>query len=567
MCLRAGIAAANTSQLQYFDEPRSARRTRRDCYDDFYEQLVRVKNISVFPFAEKAQLLLVEYLRDDLDQPRAANWFLVTWTGENGHYSYAHAKYAGSNNNMGIEVDWRDMKGECPSSATLGTFTGALVGLITQLGQEHRVHLKKFAANLFPAKQYMTKRIYDKLQSVHYLTLQLAVILVAKVSKRQSAQQEWDAITERIRGSGESGAPLHLKIRAYHVDISRDDTEGPGLKLDDIATMVVPRHSYLRRIDPDGTRRFEDIKAEVSTTARRYFSLVLDPRSPKGKAEHARGLISTLDLYECFHLIRRQSNWAPETPRVALSEEEESSDTSDDDTVKEPPPPQIPATCNCKWCCKWVICEHTSLVASVFGPEYKVPDTLIAETPAARKKTNSIRGTAGVRRKKLLKEIAMTKSATKSKLTYMDRPLSPRPPQPPAEKRPARKFVIPEAGMPSDDEVLVVVLSPWPLLTDCEQVTLVSQESIMKKAVPDSRTLPPLPRIPRKGQRKSPDNQPSQAASAPPAAESSQPPSQAVSAQPAAESSQPSQRTTRSSQGGSQVRAVGSCYALPKMTS
>ena len=80
MCLRAGIAAANTSQLQYFDEPRSARRTRRDCYDYFYEQLVRVKNISVLPFAEDAQLLLVEYLRDDLDQPRAANWFLVTWS-------------------------------------------------------------------------------------------------------------------------------------------------------------------------------------------------------------------------------------------------------------------------------------------------------------------------------------------------------------------------------------------------------------------------------------------------------------------------------------------------------
>ena len=367
MCLRAGIAAANTSQLQYFDEPRSARRTRRDCYDDFYEQLVRVKNISVFPFAEDAQLLLVEYLRDDLDQPRAANWFLVTWTGENGHYSYAHAKYAGSNNNMGIEVDWRDMKGECPSSATLGTFTGALVGLITQLGQEHRVHLKKFAANLFPAKQYMTKRIYDKLQSVHYLTLQLAVILVAKVSKRQSAQQEWDAITERIRGSGESGAPLHLKIRAYHVDISRDDTERPGLKLDDIGSMVVPRQSEIAMIDPDGTRPLEDIKAEVSTTARRYYNMIMDPRSAKGKAEHERGLISTLDLYECFHLIRRQSNWAEETPRVALSEEEESSDTSDDDTEKEPPPPpppQIPATCNCKWCCKWVICEHTSLVAS-----------------------------------------------------------------------------------------------------------------------------------------------------------------------------------------------------------
>ena len=64
---------------------------------------------------------------------------------------------------------------------------------------------------------------------------------------------------ERIRRSGESGAPLHLKIRAYHVDISRYDTEGPGLQLNDIGTMVVPRQSYLKRIDPDGTGRFEDL--------------------------------------------------------------------------------------------------------------------------------------------------------------------------------------------------------------------------------------------------------------------------------------------------------------------
>ena len=57
--------------------------------------------------------------------------------------------------------------------------------------------------------------------------------------------------------SGESGAPLHLKIKAYHVDIARGDTQRPGLKMDDIITMVVPRQSYLKSIDPDGTRPFE----------------------------------------------------------------------------------------------------------------------------------------------------------------------------------------------------------------------------------------------------------------------------------------------------------------------
>ena len=115
---------------------------------------------------------------------------------------------------MGIKVDWRDMKGGCPPSATLGTFTGALVGLIEQLGQEHRVLLTKHVANLFPAKQFITKRIYDKLQSVHYLTLHLSVIFTAIRSKQLAAQNEWDAVAERIRRSGESGAPLHLKIRA-----------------------------------------------------------------------------------------------------------------------------------------------------------------------------------------------------------------------------------------------------------------------------------------------------------------------------------------------------------------
>ena len=120
------------------------------------------------------------------------------------------------------------------------------------------------------------------------------------------------------------------------------------MKLDDIGTTVVPWQSYLKRIDPDGTRRFEDVKAEVAAMAQRYFNLVLDPKSAEGQAELARGLISTLDVYECFHLIRRQSNWAEETRRVALSDKEES-DASDDDTVKEPPPSQIPATCNCKW--------------------------------------------------------------------------------------------------------------------------------------------------------------------------------------------------------------------------
>ncbi len=51
----------------------------------------------------------------------------------------AHAGHAGSNNNMGVnlKVDWRDMKRLVPPSATLATFTGALVKNIRDLCIEH----------------------------------------------------------------------------------------------------------------------------------------------------------------------------------------------------------------------------------------------------------------------------------------------------------------------------------------------------------------------------------------------------------------------------------------------
>ncbi len=51
---------------------------------------------------------------------------------------------------MGTEVDWRDMEGECPPSATLSTFTGTLVSLIGQIGNKHRVLLSKHEPTLFP---------------------------------------------------------------------------------------------------------------------------------------------------------------------------------------------------------------------------------------------------------------------------------------------------------------------------------------------------------------------------------------------------------------------------------
>ena len=102
----------------------------REKYDNFYAQVLKVKDIAILTFAELAQSLLVDYIRNVLLQPEAAEWFSTWWTGARGRYCLAHAGYGGSNNNMGVEVDWRDAKGLVPSSSTIGAYTGALVKFV-----------------------------------------------------------------------------------------------------------------------------------------------------------------------------------------------------------------------------------------------------------------------------------------------------------------------------------------------------------------------------------------------------------------------------------------------------
>ena len=107
--------------------------------------------------------------------------------------------------------------------------------------------------------------------------------------------------------------------------------------------------------------------------------------------------MDSLELYESFHLIQRQTTWG-----------------------------KFPWECICIRCIKWTLCEHTALMTSLFTPDVVVPDNLVAATPALRKKCSKIRGTAGPRRARLIKEIAKEKKST-SKIGFVDAPLPPQP--------------------------------------------------------------------------------------------------------------------------------------------
>jgi hypothetical protein len=60
--------------------------------------------------------------------------------------------------------------------------------------------------------------------------------------------------------------------------------------------------------DTYGTCPFEDVKKEIKEQAWRYYHLVMNPYSTKGKAASAQhSVVSTMDIYESFHLLQRNS--------------------------------------------------------------------------------------------------------------------------------------------------------------------------------------------------------------------------------------------------------------------
>ena len=150
----SGIAASNYSHVKYFSS--------RELYDHLYTILLRVVKIGVLSFAPVVQEQLVKRLAE-LD-PKASAWYRDFWTGVRGRYCSCHAGYCGSNNNVGVEVEWRDVKKICPPRANLGTFVGSLMHFIKQLGEEHKEFLiEQGNPNGFPIVPKFTKELWSRM--------------------------------------------------------------------------------------------------------------------------------------------------------------------------------------------------------------------------------------------------------------------------------------------------------------------------------------------------------------------------------------------------------------------
>ncbi len=77
--------------------------------------------------------------------------------------------------------------------------------------------------------------------------------------------------------------------------------------------------------------------------------------------------------------------------------------------------------CTCPDCFKNCVCVHCVLFASLFdgSEDLRVPDEYIAATVGLRKRYRRIKGTAGAKRRRLLREQAATKKKVESKIKFM----------------------------------------------------------------------------------------------------------------------------------------------------
>jgi hypothetical protein len=336
---------------------------------------------------------------------------------------------------MGVEVDWRDVKKLLPASATLGAFTGALMQFIADLGDEHVAFLAP-TGGLFPSKQVLCKPVYDEMQDFHSKTL---LCTIPMAWDKPEADKWFEDLVDTVDRCGYEGAPLHLKLKAYHADVASGVREKSRLKQSHLTELLMPRDWYLKSIDPEGKRPLAEVKTKIEKRALQYYALV---RQEKTMGEY--GLLDALDLYESFNLVHRQASWG-----------QPGKDGKPDEG--------FPWGCLCLRCQKWTLCEHTAIVESLFRADIEVPDNLVAETPSLRKKCNKLRGTAGPRRARILKEIAKEKKKSTSKIGFVDEPVPPQPDPPqlapvPSESArdvsppPEERFNVPSPNLPSSED-------------------------------------------------------------------------------------------------------------------
>jgi hypothetical protein len=207
------------------------------------------------------------------------------------------------NNNMEIEVSWRDIKKLLPANCTLSQFLGALCHY-TYLGEERmqrRLLDISCNGNAFNRIPIPTKKTWDGVQSAHIETLSCSFVIESS-SKRANVPIIFRDIMEEVMESRPVTMPLHLRIAAWHDDHMRS-WSATRLDIGAIKTVLVPRQALLQKLDPSGELTVPSVRTSLEVLEPlvcQYEKLILHD-----KVEVGMSLKDALKIYDYFHQLRR----------------------------------------------------------------------------------------------------------------------------------------------------------------------------------------------------------------------------------------------------------------------
>ena len=104
-----GIGWRKRSFRKYFES--------EDNCTEFHKKAHRLLEAPTIAITRKLQDMIEDWLRNDLKETRAADWWRDYWCGEHGNYTNATAGYVGNNKSSGIESHWIYMRRDTVGSA------------------------------------------------------------------------------------------------------------------------------------------------------------------------------------------------------------------------------------------------------------------------------------------------------------------------------------------------------------------------------------------------------------------------------------------------------------------
>ena len=251
------------------------------------------------------QDLIEDWLRYELGETRAADWWRDYWTGEHGNYTNATAGYVGNNKSTGIESHWRYMKRDtignagCNKRISVRVFGPSLTQYVSDSSKRHADKiLLPTGAHRFPVLPTISTTLWGRVQKFDLMRLLLSVCTGSKDTKKQWTE-DLD-IFQDIETEGMCYTDVIKKFRedGNRMRPARSTLQGIIMPTD---KMILTLRRRFAESNPHPT--FEDYQEEIYLEGKAYNALFNQPDTFQAEYPQYK-LHDILDLMEGFHHIK-----------------------------------------------------------------------------------------------------------------------------------------------------------------------------------------------------------------------------------------------------------------------